>query len=104
MAWLAGKYSGASESPAHKTLVLALCEIARTVLHLVIPGEDRPRVAIETAESWGRGEATIKDVRAAYAAYAADAAYAAAYAAADAARSQSANIMRKHYPSRPRMP
>ena len=75
-------------------IVLAACACARTVLDRVPAGEDRPRVAIETAERWARGEATTEDVRraarearsyaaAAYAAYAA-AAYADA-AAADAA-------------------
>ena len=70
-------------------LVLAACACARTVLGRVPEGEDRPRVAIETAERWARGEAAIEEVQiAARAAYAADAAaYAAyaAYAAADAA-------------------
>ena len=46
-----------------KTLVLAACDCARLVLHLVPDGEDRPRVAIETAEAWARGEATIAQVR-----------------------------------------
>jgi hypothetical protein len=66
-----------------KTLVLCVCEIARTVLHLVPEGEDRPRIAIETAEAWARGDATVEQVKeaaaAAYAAY--DAAYDAAFAA-----------------------
>ena len=68
----------------------------RSVLPYVPVGEDRPRLAIELAEAWCNGRATIVEVRtaayAAYAAYAAadaadadaDAAYA-AYAAADAA-------------------
>jgi len=72
-----------------KKIVLAACGCARLVLHLVAEDEPRPRLAIETAEAWCRGEATIHDVKAAYAAayaasaYAAyaDAAYAAAYAA-----------------------
>ena len=45
--------------------VRAACACARAVLHLVTPGEDHPRVAIETAEAWSRGEATIEQVRAA---------------------------------------
>jgi hypothetical protein len=36
-------------------LVLAACACARTVLHLIPEGEERPRVAIETAEAWARG-------------------------------------------------
>lgn len=88
---------------ARNRIVLAACKCARLVLHLVKEGEDRPRLAIETAERWASGEAgvTIQMVRdaadaatyaayaAAYAAYAADAAYDAAayaaYAACDAA-------------------
>jgi hypothetical protein len=64
------------------------------VLHLVPPGEDRPRLAIEAAEAWTRGEVTAEFVRsaavsAAYAAYdaAGSAARSAAYAAYDAAGS-----------------
>lgn len=88
--WLAAK-AGVDR----RRLVLAACACARLALVHVPPGEERPRVAIETAEAWCRGEATIEEVRkasrnadAAYAAYvaadaAADAAY--AYAAADAA-------------------
>jgi len=63
-----------------KLAVTARCRIARTVLHLVPAGEDRPRVAIETAEAWVRGDATEEQAHdAAYAA--ANAAYAAAFAA-----------------------
>lgn len=96
MIWLLGKLhiAGKIDRP---TLVLATCAVVRPSLRFVPAGEDRPRVAIETAERWCRGEATIEEVRAAldaaweyrrtaYAAYAADAAagVAAAYAAADA--------------------
>ena len=88
MLWLASR----ATVDARET-VLCGCEIARTVLHLVPGGEARPRVAIETAEAWCRGEATAEQVysaarAAAYAAAAradADAAYAAARAAAYAA-------------------
>ena len=76
-----------------RTLVLAACDCARTVLHLVRADEDRPRLAIETAERWARGEATLEEVRAAdadaYAAY--DAAYAGAAAAAAAAAAYAAD-------------
>jgi hypothetical protein len=70
-----------------KLVVLAACGCARTALKYVPEGEVRPRVAIETAEAWCRGEATIEQVRiAADAAAAADAASAAyADAAASAA-------------------
>ncbi len=76
---------------------MAACACARLSLVHVPSGEERPRIAIETAESWCRGEANIEQVRearrnaaayaaAAYAAYAYDAAaYDAAAAAAYAA-------------------
>jgi len=64
-----------------KTIVLAACDCAETALVHIPEGEDRPRLAIETARRWCRGETTIDDVLAA-----SDAAYAAAaYAAARAA-------------------
>jgi leucyl aminopeptidase (aminopeptidase T) len=69
-----------------RVIVLCACASARTALKYVPTGELRPLRAIETAEAWCRGEATIDDVRAAR--NAADAAYAAAnaaYAAANAA-------------------
>jgi hypothetical protein len=94
--WLAAK-AGVDR----RRLVMAACACARLALVHVPPGEERPRVAIETAEAWCRGEATIEQVRkasrnadaahaaaAAYAAAADAAAYAAyayAYADADAA-------------------
>ena len=86
MLWLLGRTCGARGSEAHRALVLTACACARTVLHLVRAGEDRPRIAIETTEQWARGEngVTLADVRA-YAAYAAYAAAYAAYASADAA-------------------
>ena len=80
MLWLLGKLSGDSKSKSRKKLVLAACECARLSLHLVPDDEDRPRIAIETAEKWVRGEASIDRVMSA--AYAADVA---TYAAADVA-------------------
>ena len=67
-----------------RKLVLCCCEIARQVLHLIPSDEERPRVCIEIAERWVRGDRGVgfRDVRyAANAAYAAYAAYASAYAA-----------------------
>jgi len=87
MLWLAGKMSGKPESAKRKRLVLCACECARLALVHVSKGELRPLKAIETAEAWARGKATIEEVRKARsvavdAAYAAvDAAYAAVYAA-----------------------
>ena len=68
--WLAARTS------RRELVVAAACACARTVLHLVPEGEERPRLAIETAEAWTRGEATIDEVRKATddAYYAADAA------------------------------
>ena len=70
-----------------KCVVLAACACARTTLQYLAEDESRPRLAIETAEAWTRGEATIDEVYAAANAAdaAADAAGPAAYAAADAA-------------------
>ncbi len=77
--WLAAK-AGVDR----RRLVMAACACARLALVHVPPGEERPRVAIETAEAWCRGEATIEQVR--KASRNVDAAYAAAAAAdADAA-------------------
>jgi len=82
-----------------KKLVLAACQCARLALRYMPEGETRPLVAIETAEAWCRGNATLQQVRdaaadataTAYAyattddAYAATAyAYGAAYDAANA--------------------
>ena len=55
--WLAARTS------RRELVVAAACACARTVLHLVPEGEERPRLVIETAEAWTRGEATIDEVR-----------------------------------------
>jgi hypothetical protein len=63
-------------------LVQAACACARQALQYIPDGEERPRLAIETAEAWARGEAALADVRrAADAASAYAVASAAAYAA-----------------------
>jgi len=72
-----------------RVVVFAACQCAREALQFVPAGEDRTRIAIETAEAWTRGEATIDEVRTASAAArayassasAASASYAASYAA-----------------------
>lgn len=46
-------------------LVWLACQCARTALVYVPEGEDRPRLCVETAERWARGEASIVEVRAA---------------------------------------
>ena len=78
MLWLAARVGVSLED-----VVLAACACARLALRHVPEGEERPRIAIETAERWARGEATRAEVHAA--AYAANAAYAAANAAYAAA-------------------
>ena len=111
MLWLAGRVS-----VDRKLIVLAACACARLTLNQVSKGEDRPRIAIETAERWAKGTATIEDViaaqqgacaassAAAYAAASSAAAYAAttatatatAYAAAYAATAAAAYAARKN--------
>mgnify|MGYP001424608233 CR=1 FL=1 len=49
-------------------LRLIACDCARAVLHLTPAGEDRPRLAIECAERYARGEATAEELSAARAA------------------------------------
>ena len=91
MLWLLGKLSGKPGSRKRKRLGLACCECARLALRHVPDGEDRPRIAIETAEAWASGSAsasakgsvTLDQVRTA--AYADAAAAYAAAATADAA-------------------
>ena len=85
-----------------KQLVLAACACARLSLKYVPAGEDRPRIAIETAEKWARNEgATLDDVRAAAeaAAYVPAAANAAeAYAAKNKTLKKCADIVRGFFP------
>lgn len=60
MLWLAGMLD-----IDRKVLVRATCACARLALPHVPAGETRPLKALETAEAWTRGEATLEDVRAA---------------------------------------
>lgn len=46
-----------------RRLVLAACDCAETTLRYVPAEEERPRIAIETARRWVRGEAGVEDVR-----------------------------------------
>ena len=98
MLWLAAR-----AGVRRQDVVLAACACARLALSRVTVGEERPRIAIETAEAWARGDAgvTLAQVRAAAdaAAYAADAAadaaaYAAAYASDAAAYAAAAAAAR----------
>ena len=103
MLWLA-ECGGVTDQRA---LRLAACACARTALKYVPKGEERPRIAIETAERYANGEATAKEMTTAQnaadaaAAYADAAAYAAAYAAAVGASrvkamAAMAPLVRKH--------
>jgi hypothetical protein len=69
-----------------RLVVAAACDCARLALAYVPEGEARPRLAIEAAERWTRGDGTSEEVRdacdAAYVAYASVSAAYAAYAAA----------------------
>jgi hypothetical protein len=105
--WLLAKMKDKPGWATHKQIVSAACDCAELSLKYVEVGEERPRVAIETARKWVRGEATLEEVkkaarkadRSAYdaahaaahaASHAASAAYAAAHAAAHAACAASA--------------
>ena len=89
MLWLLGRHSGPVGSKSRKKLVLAAYKCARLALTHVPAGELRPLRAIETAERYCRGEATIDDVEAA------------ARAAGAAVRKQCADIVRESYPKPP---
>ena len=75
--WLAGRMADKPGWPTRKQIVLAACSCAETTLKFVKVGEERPRMAIETARAWVRGEVSIDDVK-----RAADGAYADARAKA----------------------
>jgi hypothetical protein len=110
----------AAHSVPRQELVLAACDCAELALRYVSEGENRPRLAIETARRWARGEATAEEVRAAdaaayaaltgvavtagctalTAARAADCAAGAAATAADAARASDAAAYAASYVGR----
>jgi len=56
MLWLLGKKAGKVGSASRKKLVLCVCACARLSLKYIPKGEKRPLIAIETAESYARGE------------------------------------------------
>ena len=58
--WLAMRLARTLDE--RKPVILAACACVRPVLRHVPAGENRPRIAIETAERWCRGEATIEEV------------------------------------------
>lgn len=118
MLWIAGRVAGEFGSDARRPLVLASCECDRigvAVWERKYPDDRRPRVAIEIAEAWARGDSEVTLDMVLVAAAAAAAAYATDYAAtysaflaysADAAERaralrEHADIVRKHYPQPP---
>jgi len=87
--WFSAHMIGKKGWPTHQEVILASCQCARLAIKHVTPGEMRPLTAIETAEAWARGEATLEQVRdagiaAAHAEHS-DTAYLAAESAAGAA-------------------
>ena len=87
MLWLLGEVSA-----DRRVIVAIACDTTETTRVYVPAGEERPRVAIETARRWARGEATLEEVQAAR-----RGAWAAAAAAArSAARARHADIIRAH--------
>ena len=108
MLWLIARTTLDQDDPR---LRLMACDFAGAVLHLVPAGEDRPRLAIECARRFARGEATREEMAAAWdaagaaardAAAAGDAAVAAAWADAwAAAGAAQSDIIRRYFPECP---
>jgi len=89
MLWYLGQTCGATETDSHRTMTACKAACARLVLHIweaKYPDDARPKLAIEAAEKYSRGEITAS----ASAASAAAADAAAADAADDAASAASA--------------
>ena len=59
--WLVARTMG---ERSRMPMVLAACDIAESVLHLVPAGEERPRKAIEVTRAWCAGQATAEEVTA----------------------------------------
>ena len=93
MLWIAGTM--ADKNGNRKQVVLAACKCARRSLKYVDQGEKRPLEAIQTAERWATGKASLEDVRSASASASASAASAASASSASASASASAASARK---------
>ena len=61
--WFCTHMIGQPGWPTHQQVVLASCQCARLALRYIQPSERRPLKAIETAEAWARGEATLEQVQ-----------------------------------------
>lgn len=89
---------GTLDDETHHLLAVWSADCAARVLHLFEdqhPGDERPRVAIEQARAWARGEITMTQAReAAYAAH--DAARSASGAAREAARAAGHAVATAH--------
>ena len=101
--WYCGRVAGPPDSPSRRKLVLVVALCAETELPLIKDDEETRAICeatIQTCYAYAHGEATLDDVKSAYAA-----AYAAA-ADANAARSKAlaacADIVRANYPEPPR--
>ena len=82
--WMLWALSRLPGHPFDREIRWIACDLARSVLHLATPGDDRPRLAVEAAEACLRDPSPETRAEAAAAA-AAGAAAAAARAAAEAA-------------------
>ena len=58
----AGEMLRASAAVDRRRVVMAGCDCAETVLHIIPAADLRPREAIETARAWCRGDATLDSV------------------------------------------
>ena len=67
--WL--PYLAQAGGATKQEMALAACAVARLCLHLIPEGENRPRIAIETAEAWAKGYASEQIHEVTLAAYAA---------------------------------
>ena len=126
MLWLAGRLAGPPGDDSRRQLVLAACECAELSLPLICDENARAvaEATIQTAQAWAHGEATFKDVQevrweccrfswysgATAAVHAAAAASffrfnaTAIYAAAHShTLAQCADIVRRHYPTPPKL-
>ena len=81
--WLAGSMADKPGWNTRQEIVLAACDCAETALKYVAKGENRPRMAIESARNWAKNPTEENRIAAGAAAGAAEGA--AAWAAAGAA-------------------